>query len=136
MILNFLFHLAVSTTGNFINYDMCNNSASVTCSTFSSENCSMNSMDIGSPVLIKPGDTYLVTLDTNPQNIEITIRSNSTILVQSLNFTVGKYVCQVLLKYFIFVSHVLFILAVPCTYAEVSGFIMIIPQKCDKSFDK
>ena len=100
MILNFLFHLAVNTTGNLINYDMCNNSAAVTCSTFSNENCSMNSMDIGSPVLIKPGDTYFVTFDMSPQNIEIIIYSNSTISVQSLNVTVGKYVCLVLLYLF------------------------------------
>ena len=93
----FPFHLAVNTTGNFIKYNMCNNSASLTCSTFSSENCSLNSADMVNPVLIIPGDTYLVTFDTTPQNIEITIRSNSTIIVQSLNFTVGKYVCLILL---------------------------------------
>ena len=91
MILNFLFHLAVNSTGNLINYGMCNNSASVKCSNFSNENCSMYSTDMGSPVLIKPGDAYLVTFDMSPQNIEITIHSNSTISVQSHNFTVGEY---------------------------------------------
>ena len=90
----------MNTTGNLINYDMCNNSAAVTCSTFSNGNCSVNSMVIGSRVLVIPGDTYLVPFDTSPQNIEITLRSNSTILVQSINFTVGKYVCLVLLMYF------------------------------------
>ena len=86
----------MNTTGNLIHYYMCNNSASVKCSTSSNENCSMNSTDIGSPVLIIPGDTYLVTFNTSPQNIEITIRSNSTILVQSHNFTVGKYACYII----------------------------------------
>ena len=50
----------------------------------------MNSTDIECPVVVAPGDTYYIIFDKNPQEIEITIHINSTILVHNFTFSRGK----------------------------------------------
>ena len=73
-----------------INGDICNNLVSITCSRSISENCFVNSTDIKSPVIVVPGDTYHIYFDKNPQDIEITIQNNSTILVHNFTFSRSK----------------------------------------------
>ena len=81
----------MNTTGNMINDDICNNLVSITCSTSISENCFVNATNIESPVIVAPGDTYHIIFDKTPQDVEITIHINSTILVHNFAFSRSKY---------------------------------------------